>query len=269
MRAHRIVVGIGAAFGLVAAMGTAASASCSWDSARIAFTKTDYETGETGLYTARPDGTKQRLVRKGNASFPAWSPDRRKLLYDFTDGNGDQQLATVRPDGSGYRQLTRLPGITETGDYSPDGRTIIFARSPLRPDDPGFHTSLWVMRADGSKARPLRPGATTFDVEPEYSPDGRHVIFNVDYEQDYWDPRNGIFTVRATGGPMRQLLPPEKHGLQGFKPDYSPNGRHIVFACVDLRLEQSDDLCLMDSNGRNVRRLTDTPTIGENHVVWS
>ena len=321
---HPWATKFGVVIGLVAAFATTTGAAQPThhghhSEKRIAFTKTDAETGDSlGLWTADPNLKKQRLVWPGAASFPAWSPDRRRLLFDFTDDNGNQQLATIRPDGSGFRQLTRMPGISESADYSPNGRWIVFDRSPSTDfENPDFLTTLWVIRSDGKYARPLKAGAKTFDVEPEYSPngrsitfarlrvdangvftaamyvaradgsrerrltpflnfaehprwspDGRHVLFNIENFDDQSHPSVGIWRVRATGGPMKQLLSARDSQVQGFKPDYSPDGKRIMFPCVYLQEEVSDDLCVMNADGRKLRRLTNTPTVHENHLVW-
>lgn len=304
-----------AALFLLATPATAAEA-VPGDGPRIAFWRSDLTFTEIGLWTARPDGSGQRLVMRGVGFFPDWSPDRRRLVFDFTDEAGNQQIGSVRPDGSKFRKLTQLAGISEAADYSPDGQTIIFDRSPTFPGEPGFHTSLWTMDANGGNARPLfGPGPDTFDVEPEFSPDGaritftrlveqpgqdpmaavfvanadgthihqltpyesviehprwspdgRHIVFNIEYRPDLDDPINGIWKVRARGGDMGQILPTTST-LHGFKPDYSPDGRQILFGCF-ARLERQEDLCVMDADGSNVRRITRTLLTHENFPVW-
>lgn len=286
------------------------------DGPRIAFWRSDIVSGEIGLWTARADGSRQRLVMPGVGFFPDWSPDRRRLLFDFTDEVGNQQIGTVRPNGSEFQQLTYLAGISEAADYSPDGRTIIFDRSTTLPGQPGFHTSVWVMDADGGNARPLfGPGSDTFDVEPEFSPDGsritfarlieepgrdplaavfvanadgtherrltpyqsiiehprwspdgHHLIFNIEYRPNLDDPTNGIWQVRASGGEMRQILATTTT-RHVFKPDYSPDGQRILFGCF-ARLERQEDLCVMHADGDNVRRITRTLLTHENFPVW-
>lgn len=277
----------GVVIGLVAAFATTTGAAQPTHQGhhsekRIAFTKTDAETGDSlGLWTADPNLKKQRLVWPGAASFPAWSPDRRRLLFDFTDDDGNQQLAMIRPDGSGFRQLTRMPGISESADYSPNGRWIVFDRSPSTDfENPDFHTTLWVIRsdgvftaamyvarADGSRERRLTP-FLNFAEHPRWSPDGRNVLFNIENFDDQSHPSVGIWRVRATGGAMKQLLSARDSQVQGFKPDYSPDGKRIMFPCVYLQEDASDDLCVMNADGRKVKRLTNTRAVHENHLVW-
>lgn len=317
MRWPRIVCVVGAV-GIVASVLSPSVASAGGaEGSRIAFTRTNADFEGLSLWTARADGGDQRRIRDGVGSFPDWSPDRQRLLFDFTDEDGNQQLATVRADGSRFRQLTDVPGISEAGDYSPDGRTIVFDRSLQALDDPEFHTSLWVMKSDGSRARPLfGPSSKTFDVEPAYSPDGskiafarlivqppdvpytaalfvadadgsylrqltpyrhviehpkwspdgRRIVFNIENPENSDDPLEGIWEVRVKGGPARHLLP-ATGGLHGFKPDYSPDGQRILFGCF-VQAQQQDDLCTMDADGDNIRRITRTPNHHENHPAW-
>lgn len=273
---------------------------------RIAFTRS--HTGDDSvLWTSRPDGAHQRRVIRGPVFFPAWSPDHKKLIFDFPDDQGNEQIATVRANGSHFRQLTDLPGISESPDYSPRGNRVIFGR--FSPDQPVFYTSLWVMRADGSHPHALfGPDSTTFDVEPEYSPDGSRIVFariSADFE------KVALFVANSNGSHRRRITPytaglehprwapdgrrivyniadsqtpkdgiylvrPNGHNrhrifesdrLVGFKPDFSPNGNRILFGCFVIAQRQ-DDLCKMRANGEGVQRIVRTPNVFENFPVW-
>jgi Tol biopolymer transport system component len=48
-----------------------------------------------------------------------------RILYQQED-NGRSQLFTVRPDGSGRRQLTHARTESLNGAWSPDGKSIVF-----------------------------------------------------------------------------------------------------------------------------------------------
>ena len=140
---------------------------------RIAFTRWDADPNRPILWTGNADGTDLRAVGDQVAWFPDWSPDRTTIVFDFTDDNGDEQIATIRPDGTQFEQLTDGPGYSEAADYSPDGTTIVFDRSPVHEDDPTFTTSLWTMGVDGGDAHQLAlDDGGGFDYEPEFSPDG-------------------------------------------------------------------------------------------------
>ena len=80
----------------------------------------------------------------------------------------------MNADGSEHRVLTRFPeGIfPSTPAWSPDGRTIAFARLKLGRDR---HASgLYVVDADDGKVQRL---TREIDSSPSWSPDGRQIVF--------------------------------------------------------------------------------------------
>ena len=282
---------------------------------RIAFTRWASDNTHPLLWTANIDGSDPAPVGDQVAWFPDWSPDRRLLLFNFADENGDEQIATIRPDGSDLTLLTEGVGYNEAPDYSPDGGGIIYAHSDVHVDDPGFGgTGLWLMNSDGSGKHPLRlADGGGDDTEAEYSPDGsqilfvryrhdaddtravhvaaadgsdvrrltpwqhmveharwspdgRTIIYNIENDEDA--PSNkgeGIWTVPASGG-RPVLLLASTDDLHGFKPDYSPDGSRVVFAC-GLNHRTTEDICVMNADGTVVEQVIDDPTY-ENHVVW-
>jgi TolB protein len=256
--------------------------------------------------------------------FSDWRADGRRIAFDFFEPDGDQQIATVRPDGSDVRVITSGRGIHEVPSWSPDGRRIAFDSSPEPdPNTPGFETRIWTMRADGSHARPLPMSRAGFDVVPRYSPNGRWIAFaRLRPATDEADWQSAIMLVPAEGGRVRQLTPwgldfpehpnwsPDGHWivfdtdeaangtpdgsieairpdgggrhvilaaderLSGFKPWFSPDGKSILFVCNNKGLQPefppdfNDDLCVMDADGSDVVRLTNTLEASENWPSW-
>jgi Tol biopolymer transport system component len=100
---------------------------------------------DDGLYTVRPDGSRQRRVFKrywGTGEQPDWSPDGRSLAFGARG-----HIFTMRANGRRLRRLTDLDTATGYGNsdptWSPDGRYIAFIRDH----------DLYVMRADGRVLR--------------------------------------------------------------------------------------------------------------------
>jgi TolB protein len=282
---------------------------------RIAFTRFATDINHPILWTANIDGSNPAPVGDQTAWFPDWSPDRTLLLFGFTDENDDDQIATIRPDGSELTLLTEGVGYNEAPDYSLDGKSIIYAHSDVRPEDPNFGgTELWLMNSDGSGKHPLQladgggddteaeysPDGTQIvfaryrhdandtraihvaaadgsDVRrltpwqhivehPRWSPDGRTIIYNIENDDDA--PSNkgeGIWTVPASGGKPVLLLA-STYELHGFKPDYSPDGSRVVFACAPNH-RTTEEICVMNADGTDARQIFDEPGY-DNHVVW-
>jgi TolB protein len=109
---------------------------------------------ETGVVT--------RLTGDEHDTFPGWST--RGDLIAFTSWRqGDFDIYTIRPDGTGLKQLTTTPGNDAHSSWSPDGEYLMFSSSrfgfkdeaPLADDQPQPYGEIFVMRADGTDQRPL------------------------------------------------------------------------------------------------------------------
>ena len=95
-------------------------------------------------------------------NFPSWSP-KGDLISFTSNRDGDYEIYTVRPDGSGLKRLTNIPGNDAHNSWSPDGEWIAFAsgthgfrdEAVLHPYNPQPYGEIYVMRADGSDRRRL------------------------------------------------------------------------------------------------------------------
>jgi Tol biopolymer transport system component len=111
------------------------------------------------VFLFRSDGTGARQLTpwRLRGGEPDWSPDGQRILFTSNaDGpnNISANLYTVRPDGTGMRQLTHARGgsIDYLGaTFSPDGKWITFARTPGAGD--AGNADVFVMRADGTSVR--------------------------------------------------------------------------------------------------------------------
>ena len=102
-------------------------------------------------------------------------------------GRETDRVRVGRPDRREHRDDpadgTDLRNLTPTGfqgqpSFSPDGKWIVYERD-RSPTDNG----VWIMRADGSDARPLtrnpfkKQGECGCDTDPNFSPDGKRITF--------------------------------------------------------------------------------------------
>ena len=101
------------------------------------------------------------------ATFPGHNG---RIVFGVPSDQGTQ-LNTVRPNGHDLRQITSVEGDAVSPDWSPDGRTIVFELGTEENANVAF------IPADGGPIRvvPAPPG--TFEGQPSYMPDGRHVLF--------------------------------------------------------------------------------------------
>jgi Tol biopolymer transport system component len=110
------------------------------------------------LFTVRMDGshlTKVVPYRFNVSAKLDWSPNGERLLYTayIERPNGHpSNVFTVRPDGSGVRQLTHASGDASaiSGTYSPNGRWIVYRR-----ETPNGYAQ-WKMHPDGTHKTLIR-----------------------------------------------------------------------------------------------------------------
>jgi Tol biopolymer transport system component len=246
------------------------------------------------LLTLNEDGSGERVVLRTPAtagttllrlSDPSWSPDARwiyftgvveereteRLTYHLTD------VFAVRPDGSGLRRLTK------TGDAgrpvpSPDGETLLFMRSE-HPARLPFTSGLWLMAADGTRQRRLlEVSEGRLDLPGSWSPDGETIVFTrcrwVLPRTDGSVPNTcTVQTVSRAGSDVRELA------ARAREPVYSADGERIAFVTDrdehGLHATGSDEnafaneLYVMDSDGGDEQRLTETDELDEGSPSWS
>ena len=100
-------------------------------------------------------------LTKGYDNFPLWSP-RGDLIMFSRQAEGDYEIYTIKPDGTGVRRLTFSRGNDAHQAWSPDGERIVFASSRMGFKDEALYTDapqpygeLFVMRYDGSNVQQL------------------------------------------------------------------------------------------------------------------
>jgi Tol biopolymer transport system component len=107
------------------------------------------------LYVINIDGTGMRRLtpfRIHAGDHPDWSPDGTRILFRSRADvvAPGSQLYSVRPDGSGLKQLTHFTKGTRvlSSSFAPSGDslTVALARNRAQPD-------IFVLKADGSRLR--------------------------------------------------------------------------------------------------------------------
>jgi Tol biopolymer transport system component len=120
-------------------------------------------------------------LTSGYDNFPLWSP-RGDLIMFSRQAQGDYQIYTVKPDGSGVKRLTNTRGTDAHQAWSPDGEHIVFASSRMGfkdevtyTDAPQPYGEIFVMRYDGSNVQQLTDNQWE-DGTPAWQPTGKRVV---------------------------------------------------------------------------------------------
>jgi hypothetical protein len=132
--------------------------------------------------------------------------------------SGDSEIFTMRPDGSGVKQLTDNTTDDVNPAYSASGATVVYISF-----DGKDYELFAVSRFGGAPKR-----ITNNDVDeyhPSPSPDGRRIAYTGSDGTD-----NEIFTVPATGGAPTRVTDNTANDLD---PDWHPRGNRIAYVGLE------------------------------------
>ena len=156
------------------------------DGRLLSYTRQADDNGrETSIWTMRSDGTQKRRLAAGQ--LLRWAPDGRRAVFGHWIGE-HASLAILDLQSLRITPLTNSPLFDEPGNWSPDGKTIVFTR-----DTPDSGSDVYAIGADGSNLRRLTHSPSD-DYACSFSPDGREILFTSN--------RGGhdqIFVMRADG----------------------------------------------------------------------
>jgi hypothetical protein len=123
--------------------------------------------GATAIFVMDSDGGNLHRITPWSLPVggdrPSWAPGTRILFRTDTAAFGDPgpdagQIYSIRPDGSGLRQLTHVPEYTpvDIGSWSPSGDQIVFTTTlgAVRGTASSW-PDVFTMRADGSHITPV------------------------------------------------------------------------------------------------------------------
>jgi TolB protein len=139
------------------------------------------------------------------------------LVFEAPVG-ANRQLFTIKPDGTGLRQVTQFSGSGGTdAKWSKGSSRIVFTRH-WNPGAPNEKIVLYTMNADGSGAKALAKGGD-LAVSPTWFPNGRRILF-----LEIHSGRLSVINANGTG--LRSAGIP---GVGGDAACFLPGGRRVVF----------------------------------------
>ncbi len=213
------------------------------------------------------DGIYRDIVNPNPARFflpcnGPWSPDGRRLTCEaFSDDGSQNGIYTLRSsDGRGLTRITSDPGGEDCpGDYSPNGKHLVF----LRANDTTF--ALFTMKSDGKGLRQITPlGSDQFFIDfncGSWSPQGNEILFSAHAPGT---DRSTIWVVHSDGSGLHKVPVPGCGGpisdpasVGCFNPRWSPDGGKIVFN--RLHRPENEDIYTANADGSNLSPAVTSP----------
>ncbi len=183
-------------------------------------------------------------LRKQPTQKYSWSFDEN---YDIFE----KDLITRK-----LKQLTNVKGYDAEGNYSPDGKWIVFASNRaaytenLTPEnrkrletDASYFMDIYIMKADGTQAKRLtfEPG---YDGGPFFSKDGKKIT----WRRFSPDGRSAeVYTMNADGTNQKALT---HFNAMSWAPYFHPSGKYIIFTTNVLGFHNFE-LYMIDTEGKH------------------
>ena len=190
------------------------------------------------------DGSGEKAIWTGKGTYIhtyAWSPDGTKILAQITQPEKmDLCLISVK-DGS-IQVLKSYPGSRQAIPiwlgcvFSPDGRSIAYAREPI--PEQSRHWDIYLLSLDNKEETPLITHPAN-EYVLGWSRDGKHVLFASDRTGSI-----GIWSVQVAGGTSSRTIRLIKNNVGPIIPlgvtkdnslfyGYLPRARDIYLAEMD------------------------------------
>jgi Tol biopolymer transport system component len=197
--------------------------------------------GDHEIFVMNPDGSDKTQITFNafDDEDPVWSPNGRRIAFtrdfDPVRGQFDDDLFTMRADGSREHRVTQSPGVQDLqAEWSPDGHTFAFL------SDRDGDLELYTMDADGYNVQQLTFN-DAFEFRPNWSPDGKAIVYTSDRDANfelYAISRDGTTDTRLTFNDAGD----------GY-PAWAPDGSEIVFGSDRAGVRGGSDLFTMRVDG--------------------
>jgi Tol biopolymer transport system component len=198
-----------------------------------------YNPDDGRFYRVNTDGTVTVLGEKQffNVDTVNWANANDEVIVEFPDGSN------VFYDFVEQKQVT-LPAHWEGFDFSPDDRQITAKSMGVDPNNRFLITS----NPNGTEAKPIEPlGENSALVHPSWSPQNQIIAYTETGEPQS-DNNQQIYFVGRNRENFNALIAPG----QDFLPNWSPNGKQILFSVWNLSSNDKPNLWITSGEASNI-----------------
>ena len=187
---------------------------------------------------------KQLTFRRQFSSWPAWFANGREIVFSTGALLGESELWRMPASGAGSPQALFTSTRGANPAISRQGNRLAYTQ--LLSDE-----NIWRLEVPGSAQKTTSPvnliSSTYQDTAPQYSPDGKRIVFV--------SARSGHPEIWVCGSDGSNALQLTSLGVTG-SPRWSPDGQRIIF---DSTAQGQFELYMIDASGGSPRRMTSHP----------
>ena len=210
------------------------------DDHRIELRNTDLLTKTTKTIFTSSEALPATFILSAN-----WSPDGTKIVFDDrADDNID--IYEMNADGTGVSRLTDDPEPDLGPVFSPNGKSIYFAR------DFYGKPRVFVLDLDNRKSEAVMSKGG-YEMSPAVTPDGKGLLFSAD-RQDGHQRGLDILQIELDKPDLEATL--VSRIMHESQVNISPDGKRMVF---EAQSDSNPEVYIANLDGSDVVRLTRDP----------
>lgn len=183
------------------------------------------------------------LTQKDNPiATPSWSSDGKFIVYSSYSG-GSMAVYKLQIATGKVTRISNFKGINSAAAYSPNDDMIALALSKGYSDQ----TNIYIMNLVNKSLKRLTING--INTAPKFSPNGKSVIFTSDRggrPNIYVAPINSKY-------PQSSRLSSKIY--QGYEPNYTPDGKDVVFMNQSAR-SKGTRIAVFDISNSDLKILT-------------
>jgi len=179
-----------------------------------------------------------------NDRYASYSPDGQRIVFE-SDRSGNWDIFIMDKDGRHMRQITTDTSAERQPSWHPSGRKVLF-ESNKEGENQFYLYDLAREKTEKVRLPELPGGELLFG---RFSPEGERIAFSMKISDSVFH----LFVLEISSMQLRQLT---SGNFRHTYPNWSPDGKSLVFHARHETGNQDDEIYLMHLKTGKMRRLT-------------